>query len=172
MKLPVGLIILVYIFFFVIYFCLRASEKTVFDFILFYGKTKRERKEYIKNTSFLYRWSFIGAFSKKTQCDYKGRLKLIFILSNLSFLFYFFIVTYWLFYYKETPGRLDLFEIMVIISGSVIFIFLCWIGYCSTDWTKVTLSGFIWRLLRRRGRTEDGIGNRDFYLNLSEKKKK
>ena len=90
MKFPVGLIILVYIFFFVIYFCLRASEKTVFDFILFYGKTKRERKEYIKNTSFLYRWSFIGAFSKKTQCDYKGRLKLIFILSNLSFLFYFF----------------------------------------------------------------------------------
>lgn len=172
MKLPVGLIIIVYIFFFVLYFCLRAREKEVYDFFLLHGKTKRERKAYVKNTSFLYRWSFIGAFDKKTDCDYKGILKVICVLCNSAFLFYFGIVTFWMLYYEQTPNRLDLFEIVAIFAGAMIFAFICWTEYCSTDWSKVTFSGFIWSLLRRRGRTEDGIGNRDFYLNLSEKKKK
>ena len=47
------------------YFCLRAREKEVYDFFLLHGKTKRERKAYVKSEMSKVAWP-----SKKDMVKY------------------------------------------------------------------------------------------------------
>ncbi len=173
MNLPVGLIILIYLFFIVLYMCLRASIKEVFDFILFYGKTKRYKKDYKKKKSFFYRWSFIGAFDKELDCDYKGRLKIIFFVSNIKFLFYIFLLNYWLFFDESDPKIFNWFDVLVIISALFIFLFLLWFAIHSTDWENVTLFGILKSILMRRvSNNKNGLSNSNFKIDLPDKNKK